>query len=99
MLHMFHTRNCRPIPCGDAGTYAHYGLFEGLIGTSIGAIHQDIRFLIKKLVEEKPQYFKNSILNATAKRFLVAHILDKFNKDMMKWRWKLIKSGPEKNCE
>jgi hypothetical protein len=82
------------MPCGPNGTYAHYGLIDGLLGFSIGAIFQDIRFYLDKLVEFKPEIFKESILTAGDKTGALHHDFKKYKKDLMKWRWALAKKAP-----
>jgi hypothetical protein len=84
----------RAMPCGEHGTYAHYGLIDGLLGFSIGAINQDIRFYLDRLVQIKPEMFKNSVLTANNKMGSVYHHFKKFKKDLMKWRWNYADKHP-----
>jgi hypothetical protein len=82
------------MPCGEFGTYAHYGLLDGLLGFSIGAINQDTRFYLNRLVQMKSEFFKRSILTANEKTGAVYHDFKKFQKDLMKWRWNYAKKHP-----
>jgi hypothetical protein len=82
----------RPIPCGSGGTYAHYGLLSGLVGNSIGAVSKDVRFYIDKLVEKFPDYFGATILERESKRSAVTAKIKKYDKDLLKWRWKQIRN-------
>jgi hypothetical protein len=82
------------MPCGKFGTYAHYGLLDGLLGFSIGAINQDTRFYLDLLVDKKPEMFKKSILTANEKSGAVHHDFKKFQKDLMKWRWNYADKHP-----
>jgi hypothetical protein len=82
----------RPIPCGPGGTYAHYGLLNGLIGNSIGSVSKDVRFYIDKLLEKFPEYFGTTVLEKDSKMSLITAKLMKYEKDLLKWRWKQIKN-------
>jgi hypothetical protein len=87
--------NYRPIPCGAGGTYAHYGLLSGLLGNSIGAVSKDVRFYIDKLEEKFPEYFQATVLEKESKKSAITAKMRKFEKDLLKWRWKQIRKEQE----
>lgn len=80
----------RPIPCSDFGTYAHYGLFEGLLGISIGSVSKDVRYYLDGLLTKFPQYFASTVVDVGSETSIVSSVWQKYNRDLMKWRWKLI---------
>jgi hypothetical protein len=88
-LYMYY---CRPIPCGPAGTYAHYGLFNGLLGISIGSLYKDVRFYLDNLVDKFSSMFEATILDKDSNMTVVTSKFSKFEKDMLKWRWKQIRN-------
>nr|XP_047142872.1 uncharacterized protein LOC124817116 [Hydra vulgaris] len=83
----------RPIPCGEFGTYAHYGLLAGLLGFSIGSISKDIRFYLDELVTRFPEYFAKTVIDT--KPSFVTGKRNKYNKDLLKWRWQVIRRKAE----
>ena len=83
----------RPIPCGKYGTYAHYGLIGGLLGFSIGATSQDVRFYLDKLVEKFPDMFSGTVVDVHSKTSSVSAKFTRFQKSLLKWRWSIIKKA------
>ena len=85
----------RPRPCGFYGTYAHYGLMSGLIGTSIGCIFQDARFFLDKIVEHNRSAFAWSIINTAGDRSeFLDHKMEKFEKKLARRRNKNKQKPP-----
>jgi hypothetical protein len=84
----------RPIPCGPGGTYAHYGLLDGLIGNSIGSTSKDVRFYVDKVIEKFPDMFASTVLDNASTISVVTGKFHKFQKDLLKWRWKQIRKEP-----
>ena len=80
----------RPIPCGQTGTYAHYGLIDGLLGLSIGSLHQDVRYYLDRLVQLYPEAFERSIINSEKHSSGTAGKFATLKRDLNKWRWRLI---------
>lgn len=83
----------RPIPCGSTGTYAHYGLIDGLMGFSVGSTSKDVRFYLDKLVEKFPTMFEGTIVDVHSKPSAVSSKFTRFQRHLLKWRWKMIKKA------
>jgi hypothetical protein len=66
---------------------------DGLLGYSIGAISKDIRYFLDKLLEQFPAYFRDTVVDVHKRNSVVSVKWQAFNKDLMKWRWKLIKKS------
>jgi hypothetical protein len=59
------------------------------MGNSIGSTHKDIRFYLDKLVEKFPNMFGATIVDRNIS--VVTSTFRKFEKDLLKWRWKQIR--------
>jgi hypothetical protein len=70
-------------------------LLDGLLGYSIGAISKDIRFFLDKLMDQFPQYFRDTVLDVYKRKSIVTSKWQAYNKDLMKWRWKIIKKAAD----
>jgi uncharacterized membrane protein len=84
----------QPIPIGMTGDYAHYGLIEGLLGTSIGTMCKNNRYLLNKLVEKRRRFFENSILNLNDEKNrnnqLLSLKLERVKQRLLRFRLKKI---------
>jgi hypothetical protein len=70
-------------------------LLDGLLGYSIGALSKNIRFFLDKLMEQFPQYFRDTVLNVYKRQLVVTSKWQAYNRDLLKWRWKIIKKAED----
>jgi hypothetical protein len=64
-----------------------------LVGTSVGSISKDIRYYLDRLVEKFPQHFEATVLDKEGKVSVVTPVVKKYEKDLLKWRWKQIREA------
>jgi hypothetical protein len=70
-------------------------LLDGLLGSSIGSISKDVRFYLDQLCDRFPDYFQRTVVDVDKKKSVVTGHWQKYKRDLMKWRWKIIKKAEE----
>lgn len=52
---------------------------------------KDVRYFLDGLLKRFPQYFENTVVDVGSRISIVSGVWHKYNHDLLKWRWKLIK--------